>query len=376
MPHISLSFCPFAFTAFFFALVSFVPTLLFSQEVPQAYIVEGRIVDSASNEAVVGALIRVMDAAPSNLGKGTYSTGKGFFRLIFPASTAFPVQIRVMSLGYKPLEYRLLQENTTASVTLKLVPSPISLERVEIRALTADEIIRKAIEARSINAGNLISSSKMLYTKITGFGTFKLPFRDEQRQEAIVETISRVEDTYRPKREQKTTILQRRQTANVPAASNVFAFNEFFNIQDDFTKIGSARLTTPLSSNAPNVYEYQYIEQRADGNGGTVYIIDFKPRSAASPGFAGRLHISDKSFALVEADIRTTQVSIPFIERMQYKQKYSEFSSNGQTFWLPTFLQFNLKAATQAGFGAIKAGGEFTAQTIAQDIRLYSELVL
>ena len=331
----------------------------------QGRIIEGSILDSASGEAIVGASVRVVGR-----NVGTYSTARGWFRLLLSEASNTPLTLRVSSLGYKPFEYKLADGSTSQTLTLRLSASPITLGSVEVRALSAEDIVRRAIAARAENAGNLLSSMKTLYTKINGFGAFKLPFRDEQRQQAIIETIARVEDKYHPTREQKTTILQRRQTANVPVQDNVFTYNQFFNFQDDNIKLGSARLVTPLSSTAPNVYQYDFLGQKPDGNGGMVFLIGFKPRSAAFPAFEGQLSISDKNYALVEADFRPTQVSIPFIESLSYKQKFTEYTAAGQNIWIPTYLQFQLKAATQAGMGAVKAFGEFSAQTIVQDVTI------
>lgn len=334
-------------------------------QIASSRIIEGNILDSATGEAIVGASVRIIGR-----NVGTYSTAKGWFRLPLQESNAAPVTLRVSSLGYKPFEYRLTGDNTAATLTLRLSTSPITLGSVEVRALSAEDIVRRAIAARAENAGNLLSSTKTLYTKINGFGAFKLPFRDEQRQQAIVETIARVEDNYKPTREQKTTILQRRQTANVPVQDNVFTYNQFFNFQDDNIKIGSARLVTPLSGTAPTVYQYDFLGQKPDGNGGLVFLIGFKPRSAAFPAFEGQLSISDKNYALVEANFRPVHVSIPFVESLSYQQKFTEYTAAGQNIWIPTYLHFQLKAATQAAMGAVKAFGEFSAQTIVQDVTI------
>jgi hypothetical protein len=306
---------------------------------------------------------------------GTYSTAKGWFRLIFPPAeqqaSIFPLTLRVTSLGYKPLDITLTGPPSKASpLALRLAPLSFRLSDVEVRALSADEIVSRAIAARRTNAGNLTSVTSTLYSKVKGSGTFKLPFRDPQRQEAIWETIAKVEDTYTPRRTQKTTILQRRQTANINAGRNLAVLDEFFNFSDDAVKILNVRLTTPLATNALGVYAYEFLGQKPDGNGGLAYAIGFKPRSSAFPGFSGTLVISDRTFALMEADFRPTESAIPFIKSIAYKQKFTEYTVQGREVWIPTYLTITMNLATQAAMGTIKVEGELTAQSIVQNVNI------
>jgi hypothetical protein len=344
------------------------------QATSQTLFLEGTLLDSASAEPVVGAAMRVL-ANDAGRSTGTYSTAKGWFRLPI---TSLPATIRISVLGYKPLEYKL--DSTFAAkskpITLRLAPAPVQLGAVEVRALTAEEIIRRASAARRANAGSLNSVTTTLYTKINGVGRVKMPFRAEETQSAIAETIARIEETYKPKREMKTTILQRRQTANILAQSNIFTFNEFFNFLADEVKIFKARLTTPLSSHALNAYTYEIIGQQSFGNNQTAFVMSFKPRSPAFPGFEGRLVIANESFALMEADFRPTKTDMTVAESLSYKQKFSEYSidaASGQTVWIPTYLQMKLTLSLQAMAGLARGSGEITAQSIAQDVRVRAD---
>jgi len=350
-------------------------TNVFSQDVPnvqdtekrQSLFLEGTVLDSTSGEGVVGALLRIVGA-----NTGTYATAKGWFRLPLASapSDANPLRLRITSLGYKPLEISISTLATASRTRFNLAPAPVVLGNVEVRALTADEIVRRAIAARAANAGNLNAVTTTIYTKINGFGILKIPFQGEKREEVIIETVARVEDTYKPKRSQKTTILQRRQTANIPAQNNIFAFNEFFNFLDDEVRIVNARLTTPLASNALAMYSYEYAGQRASGDGGTVYLLNFKPRTTAFPGFAGQLSIDASDYAVVEADFRPVLTDMTFVQSLRYKQKFTRYTTQGQTVWIPTYLQLNLRLATQALMGAAKAEGEFSAQSIVQNVNI------
>lgn len=333
--------------------------------------VEGVLLDSASSEPITGAAIRVIQS-----NTGTYSTAKGWFRLPL---AALPATIRITTLGYKPLEYTIDSSTVRLSsfqqFTLRLVPAPVQLGSVEVRALTADEIVRRASAARPAHAGNLISVTTKLYTKISGSGRLKIPFRADQTQSFILETIARIEDLYKPKREQRTTILHRRQTANIPAQNNILAFNEFFNVLDDDVKIANARLATPLSRHALNVYQYDILGQRSFGNGKTAFVLSFHPKSSAFPGFEGQLVIANESFALIEATFRPVRTNMTFVDNLHYTQKFTEYETNGQSVWIPTFLQVKLSVSAQALMGAAQASGEFIAQSIAQEVSVRADPV-
>jgi hypothetical protein len=330
------------------------------------------VIQNAEGEAIAGASARVVGS-----NQGAYSDARGRFRLSLPVRSA---RVRVSSLGYETREIVVDADSTT---TVALQPLPIRLQAVEALDISAESIIRNAVARKYDNLRGVNAISRRLYTKFSTELTTKVLLAKPRTEAVIAETISLVQEQFKPKRVTHTTTLQRRQTANFPQQANVFSFVEVFNFLNDELIINSTRMRSPLASNALDFYDYELIDRKpyslrslGGGESGVVHILRFKPKSRAFPAFEGTLSILDDSFALVEADFATTKNSSLGVglENARYNQRFEYFrdSAGRGGAWVPSYLRLQGKIGVELGVANV--GGEISIESIASNVTVGSDL--
>lgn len=335
--------------------------------------IEGKITDATTGTPIPGASIRCL-----GINKGTYSSPRGVFRIALPPGTH---KVRISSLSYETLETYFNTDST--SIHRKLNPSAVLLKGVEVVAeIPASEIIKRAIAKKQENQARLKTSAGVYYTKVSAEFDAKLPGANtseiERNRYSILETFSRIYERFAPEHQRHTTLLQRRQSANIASQNNLAVVSEFFNFLRDRVKIATTELPTPLASDALDVYDYQLRERRSI-NGTLVYALAFQPKSKLFPGFEGTLHIADKTYSIVEADIKPTeQTSILFVKTLHYIQKFEPFidstNRHNDEIWVPTYLQTQVEFNAEILRWVANFQGKFRATTIVSEITINQAL--
>lgn len=317
------------------------------------------IVRDSLRQPVAGASLRIIG---TNI--GTYTSPKGEFRITIRQQQQ-QTQVRVNSLGYETVT-QTLTANIANEITLKAQPVLLT-DVIVTEEISAQEIIRRAIARKQTNRGALISASKQVYSKIQFEATTKNLFRGKASlTTAILETISRIYEQFRPSHTQNTVVLHRRQTANFPPQANIQSIAEIFSLFDDEILIGSTRLRTPLASNALSYYTYT-LGERKNYNGLIVYSVQFAPQTRWMPGFEGTLFITERGFALIGAEFSpTNSTSLPAISQLNYKQRYEPFGDSTQPAWIPTFVEADMEASVN--FALLGINAHFSLQSIVSDV--------
>ena len=320
-------------------------------------LLEGTVLDSANGEPVAGASVRL-----AGKDRGTFTSSKGTFRISLQPGR---YRITVSSIGYSSKEIEVSTQ--TPKVTVRLAPSALTLGGVSVTAdLSAEDVVRQAISRKEENLRKLNTFQGLLYSKFNlsingdAFGQIK----DADRA-VILETFSR--NYYERERGPRIEVIQRRQTANVPAASNLFALGNFFSFYDDVIPLLNARVMSPLSSEAFSRYRFSF-QGRTAIDDQTVWIIEVVPTTTVLPAFEGTLKIIKGTYNVIEVDLRPTRsTAISFVDTLHFTQKFERFGSD---IWQPTYLRITGRGRAEIVKGIAEVTADFDATSIFTEVEV------
>lgn len=313
--------------------------------------IEGVVVSKQTGEAIVAASVRVLGT-----NKGTYTAKDGAFRLPLPPGK---YTLLVRSIGYESAEITV--ENAASATAdnarsqllrIELATASVRLGAVNVVAEVSPlEIIRRAIANKDANRKKIRSWNGLVYTKMTtdlSVPTLFLSAEQKQQVEQLktmqMETFSRVMKQFSPQPYTKRTIVQRRQTANVPAGANLVVLDEFYDFTDSEVNLSGTRLRSPLGANGPDTYTYTIVGKK-EFDSRIIYTIAFEPKSALIPGFEGSVQIIEGSYNIVEITAKPTEkTAIPLVNELAFYQKFDRFASKNESgddveVWMPTLLE-------------------------------------
>lgn len=326
----------------------------------QNVVYTGTVVDASSGTGIAGASIRVKGTT-----KGTYSRSGGAFRLPLPPGQQ---TLLVRSLGYGEVTVAIDPSNTTLRIPLPV--SAIEKGAVTVQGdITAEEVIKRAVARVDENARRIQSMERLVYSKMrVDMSNTTLFGEDTDEMDAITETFSRVYEQRQPTPAKKqTVIVQRRQTRNVPAASNLAVFSEDFDFTEDEINLLNVRLVTPLGEDALDEYAYRIVSKRPIGKL-IAYELAFEPTSRLFPGFEGTLVIVDGTYQVIEARFAPTQeTAFPFLKGLQFEQRYEQINDS---IWVPTYQQIAADVRVKVIAGLADILFKVQAQSWAQDVKV------
>jgi len=308
----------------------------------------GTVVDSATGTGISGASIRVAGTS-----MGTYAGSRGTFRLPLPPG---PHVLEVRSIGYGETRQRIDPTSTTLRIALPV--SAVDARIVKVQGdITPEEVVRRASARRDTNARRIRTVERNLYSKLRLDLKNKGFLADKGDDQGIItETFSRVYEQRLPKPSKKqTVILQRRQTKNFPAAANLAVFDEEFDFTEDKFELLNVTLTTPLSPDALDDYNFTITNKRQLGKY-LAYEMAFAPKSRLFPGFEGTMTIVDGSYQLVEASFAPTQeTAFPFLKGFRINTRYEQVADS---IWVPSYQELTgtLRLKIIAGLADIEVG--------------------
>jgi hypothetical protein len=316
---------------------------------------EGTVVSAETGTPIGGAVVRV----PA-LDRRTYTSHTGRFRLPVPSGT---LTVAVSSLGFRDSTFSV--NPASSPVTLALRPAAIPLHEVTVVAeMSADEVVRRAIDKKEENVAKAKTVQGLLYSKTilsaegTGFGI------GAQDRDAIFETFSRA---YYKDDSARFIVVQRRQTANIPPDQNLVALGNFISFYSDDIHLFNTTIPSPLNGSTLSRYDFS-IRDRSMLNGQLVYVIDVKPATRLLPAFEGTISIASKTFDLVEVDLRPSKnTAITFIKDLAFHQKFEKFPND---IWQPTFLEVTGKGNVEVVKGLLEVQAGIKVTSIFTELRV------
>lgn len=290
----------------------------------------GTVRNAADNTPLPFATVRI-----DGSNKGTTTDRNGIFSLHLQQGT-YTVVTSFIGFESARKTFRLTADETNVSIAL----SPGQIEMPVFTVTPGDNpalgIIRHAIESKERRKEKLqnyrLTSHSKLVVKARDIKGLNLNGMTDTAFTAVLETQT---DAWwaKPNR-QKEVVKARKQTAFIPAQSNIM-ISSFFIIdfsQDLLRLSDKALIVGPISEAGLRNYEYT-LAGTTVMDGEKVYRIDIAPRSEHDPLLQGSLYISDGTFALTEIDVSLNDAAIPtFFKRLRFRQHFRLFE---RQFWMP-----------------------------------------
>jgi hypothetical protein len=276
----------------------------------------GTITDAISGNPLPAAHLRIAGTS-----RGTITSPAGQYTLQVEPGT---YTIIASMLGYRPETTLVVVSHATVH-NARLQPSDIILPEIVITTEDpAVEIIRRAIAAKRHWIGRLASYQMEAFTRQV--------IRRDTAIASVTESFTRgywqQGDTLRE------TVLQRRQTANIPQSFNFASVGRILNFNDDEIRFLGYTFIGPTAPDALDYYSVHLVRthHNRDRN---IFEIALTPRSRTTPLFRGTIHIADESYALMGVDVEPNEVfQLPFVKEkhLRYKQQFAVYQDE---IWLP-----------------------------------------
>lgn len=276
----------------------------------------GIILDAGSGDELRFVTIRV-----DGMRLGTVSSKGGAFLLRIP-SGADSVTLTYSLIGYRTQQVRLPLEN--ARLTVRLTEEPLRAREVVVVAEDpAIRIMRKVLARKAAQNDTIRRYTYLLYSKFVAITDTATASRSSGRGDttvfSILESFSKgyVE---RPDRS-FNEIIQRRQTANIPAQANFVTFGTNLNVYDDVVNILDQEIASPFAADAIDVYDFTLMSNEED----SIVRIDVEPKSSARRGFTGSIFVNTLRYVPVEVRLLPNRaVNLPFDAALSYRQTFTE----------------------------------------------------
>ena len=322
-------------------------------------VLRGRVIREADGQPISGASIRELSSK-----RGAYTNAEGRFQLRVSVGRR---QLVVRSVGCYSDTVDIITGSIDIQVALR--DAPVVFPRVEVRAdIEADEIVRRAIEARNTNAAKIHNCIIEMYGRKVQYGRRGFGSRADTVPKVFQYTAQLIQ-RFKPSYTSRVEVAHRMSSTNV-LPEQFGWIPTFEDVRRDsiviYTEeiVGSnLHIPGPLGQEALSMYAYR-LETRKHYAGAYVYVLNFEPRSRVRPGFEGTLHIVEGSYDVVYARLRTTnETYIPFLDSIELEQHYEEVQPD---IWLPvqSMMRPFVKARFMAGLLRFASSDVYTTQAL------------
>ncbi len=284
----------------------------------------GIVRNAQTHDPLPGATIRLIG---KSLGTATNSDGR--YRLLL-APGSYKVLVNYVGFNSMTVPVEMSSHDTVSDVSLS--ETPVALAEVVVHPLTTnpgDEIIKKAIRAKSTWSSRLHSFEFAAYTK-----TVLRVLLDKEKADTVIGGIletqtkgySQTPDSY------LEIVTARRQTANFTPAQNIFTPGRVLNLNDDVVKIDRYSIVGPIAPSAMEYYDYTIVDTLYQGDVRLLKIA-VEPKTKLTPLFTGYVDIADGSYALVRAMLGLSDsAALDPVEDIHYDEQFALYN---EEFWLP-----------------------------------------
>ncbi len=299
----------------------------------QQFSVSGRITDRISGEPLSYANIRIAGTTI-----GTAANLDGDFELKLKQGN---YSLIASFIGYKS-DTVIVELSADRNFPIRLEPIPVKLPEVTVLPgeNPADEIIRRAIEAKKTREEKIDSYIFKAYTKGLVKTTKDITTSDRSvgisigtkdtgdlKITGIIENESK--GYFKKPDYYKDEIIARKQSANTPSTINILTGGRLLqNFYTNDIQFFTRPLTGPIADNALDYY-YYIIEDTLAMDNKNVFQIYFEPIDRTAPGFYGKIYIMDGTFSLVKLDVNLNSAASPggIFTRINIFQQFVPFES-------------------------------------------------
>ena len=295
-------------------------------------VVTGIVRDAITGAPLSGATTQVADGF-----QGTVTNVEGRFEI---ALDTLPATLRISMIGYTSHRV-LIDEETPVMQHILLVPAVYDLDPIIVTEHeSVTDIMRRVIERKQQWRSQLKELRADAYSRFT-----------MENEDGIVFILEGLADaSWDHKNGWKAVVKSYRKTSNLFTDEDLDDFKTLddlaadalvVNLYDDNILLSDHRLMGVTHPDALNKYEFTIEGQRLLDDR-LVYDIGVRPKSRLFSGFIGRISVIDRTYAMIEADLRPGPAFIfpPPIQsyNLSAKQQFAQF---GDGFWLPVGLQMH-----------------------------------
>lgn len=297
---------------------------------------------------------------------GTSSNEKGNYFLQFSKPGTHTLVFQY--LGFKTQKIKINAQTYPIIQNVVMTEEELSLEEVVINTKEnlADQIIRKAIQARASNSERTAKFTADFYSrglfkvkdlpkKILGQEIGDLDGMVDSTGSGIIylsETVSKI--TFQKPEKLKETVIASKVSGNDNGYSYNTARATVYDFYENTIGFGTA-LISPISSEAFAYYRFKIAGSFMDESKQMVTKIQVISKRDSEPTFDGFIYIVDDSYAIYGVDLTTKgyRMKQEFIDNFTLKQQFSYNQANNLWSKNVQSLEF------QAGAFGIKFNGKF-----------------
>lgn len=327
-------YCFFNFIIFLFlSLMSYVA---FAQQ--NVCVLTGFVRDNETKQILSGTSIRIQGTS-----KGTITNTEGAYRIMLPPGT---YEITFSYVGYRSDTLKLQFDSVVIRRDVFLQPTTVNLPEVVVfgnKRDPAEEIILEAIARKHRILSQLRSYRFDAYTKTEA----RIKNPEKGGKDTIIAAIFETQTScsWKAPDSYKEVITARRQSANFMPEQNMFTVDKLPNLNDDLIGLNQYSVVGPTAQNALEYYTYKMVDTLAMDNY-RVFRIRVKPKNNLKPLFDGVISIADKSYMVMQVDVRGNEALdlSPMVDA-HLQQQFSLFEHR---FWLP--VESSLKFCIDISF--------------------------
>jgi len=300
-------------------LILIIICALFTNSIFAKNIIKGVIKDSMTKEYLAHTNIYI-----ENTYIGTVSNDVGTYSLELPK---LPATLIISYIGYKTQKIEISQKGKI-TLDIKLMPLLLESESIVVTASREDPaigIMRKVIANKIIWKKKLHSFKAKAYTRMR-----------VENEKAIVSMSEAVSEIYwNLAKGAREKFFAKETSKSLPYLTDMqVGSKDIINLYDDDVSFFNHKFVGPTHPDALNYYDFELSGERQKDSI-KVYDIKVIPKSKLQPLFFGNISILDKHYAMIDANL-TTSESITFSEMIKsIKAKYhQQFTNFGKDFWL------------------------------------------
>jgi hypothetical protein len=285
----------------------------------QQAVVSGVISDSAGSEP-----LRFVTVRAEGTKNGVISTTGGKYLLkLKPGEYTLSFSM----IGYETARHKIVLKDSV-KLDVKLREAAYTTSEVVVTAEDpAVALMRRVLKRKEQQRDSIQNYSYMLYTKLVVSADSTTAGRSSSSGDtAIVSILESFSKGYFKKPDSYyNEILQRRQSANIPAGANFVTFGTNINAYEDYVQLINQEIATPFHPDAIDYYDFVLERETYDG-GRTIARIKVTPATSQRKLFEGYINIDSDRAIPIEAELTPNRaVQLPFDATLTYRQRFDEF---------------------------------------------------
>lgn len=287
----------------------------------QPGVIVGRVTDSVGGTALRGSTVRVEGTR-----RGAIANDDGRYIIrIEPGSYTLAASMVSYRVERTPVTVRS-GDTVTINFSLGLAPRTTPAITVYSEDIGV-RMMRKAIRRVESQRDSIRSYRYTLYTRFVAATDTTTAGRAVDRNDTTI--ISIFESYSRGYFEQPdryfNEIIQRRQTANIPAEGNVVVFGTNLNAYDPTVELLGEEIFTPFHRNAIDWYDFRLQGYLRVDSSVTLARIEVEPKGDGRRLFRGFIDLDTATFTPQEVELRPNRaVRLPFDASLVYHQTFSD----------------------------------------------------